>query len=137
MRCQTSDAVASTMLDVSYTIRTPWDSTGYEHIVRSVLGKDYDLSLVLIGNKRSRALNKEHRNKDAAANVLTFPLSDTSGEVFINVPRAKAECSKYGFTHEGHVRFLLIHACLHLKGLPHGSRMERAEEKLVKQFNVR
>ena len=89
-----------------------------------VLGKKYELSLVYCGNATSRRLNRTYRGKDEATNVLAFPLSKTSGEIFINKSKLK------GFAPE----FLFIHGLLHLKGLGHGATMEREEHKLLKKF---
>jgi probable rRNA maturation factor len=91
----------------------------------AALGKTYNLSLVLCGNTRSRRLNRTYRGKDYATNVLAFPISDTSGEIFINLSRLK------GFTPE----YLFIHGLFHLKGMEHGATMERAEQALLKKFH--
>jgi ssRNA-specific RNase YbeY (16S rRNA maturation enzyme) len=50
----------------------------------SVLGKKYELSLVFIGDKKSKSLNKKFRNKDYKANILSFPIDNDMGEIFIN-----------------------------------------------------
>lgn len=85
-----------------------------------VLGTSYELSLVFVGKRTSRALNRGYRGKDKATNVLSFPLSKTSGEIFIDL----------SFT-EHSVIFLFIHGLLHLKGMQHGATMEREEKKLL------
>ena len=65
---------------VSKTIRIPWNTSGFTEIARGVLGSRYTLSIVLIGDKRAKQLNKKYRNKDYTPNVLTFPLSETTVE---------------------------------------------------------
>jgi len=82
-------------------------------------------------------LNKTCRGKDAPANVLSFALDTTAGEIYLNVPRIRREAHAYGLTPHGHAKFLFIHACLHLKGHTHGSTMEQAEEALLKRFDIR
>jgi ssRNA-specific RNase YbeY (16S rRNA maturation enzyme) len=67
----------------------------FVQIKNFVLGKKYDLSLVFVGNKLSRKLNEEYRRRDYAPNVLSFSLSANSGEIFINPPQAKKECSLF------------------------------------------
>jgi probable rRNA maturation factor len=71
------------------------------------------------------------------ANVLSFPLTKNSGEIVLNIAKIKREASKFGFSPQGHAKYLLIHGCLHLKGYTHGSTMEQAEERLVKKFSLR
>ena len=117
--------------------RTPWDTRGFSRIARAIVPDGYTLSVVLIGDMRARALNRAYRDKHTASNVLSFPLSDTAGEVFINLARVKREAHQYDLTPEGHAAFLLIHACLHLVGHDHGSRMEEAEQTFLKKFSIR
>lgn len=85
-----------------------------------ILGPEYDLSLVFCTPQKSHELNLKHRNKDKEANVLSFPLTDKSGEIFIKLP-----------IKDFSVEHLFIHALLHLKGLRHGSRMESEEKKYL------
>ncbi len=93
-----------------------------------MLGEAYDLSLAFIGDKKALTLNQTLRSKNKIANVLSFPLSKTSGEILIN----KKQAIRDNFS----LDYLFIHGLLHLKGLDHGSRMEREEEKLIKLFKL-
>ena len=109
----------------------------YEAIKNDILGKKYDLSLAFIGGTRSQALNKEHRGKDYTPNVLSFPLDDAIGEIFITPTVAKKEAHKFNLSHKGYIGFLFIHGCLHLKGLPHGDKMDKLEQKYVMKYKLR
>ena len=60
-----------------------------EEIKNQVLGKNYNLSVVPAKNSLMKKLNKRYRNKDKAADVLSFPLSKTDGEIFLNESLAK------------------------------------------------
>lgn len=100
----------------------------------AVLGTSYELSLVFIGDIRSRTLNRTHRSKDKPTNVLSFPLSSTSGEIFINPNLARKQAHLFDMTPETFIGKLLIHGMLHLKGYEHGSTMERIEAQFVKKF---
>jgi probable rRNA maturation factor len=100
------------------------------------LGEKYELSLVFIGNKKSKELNKSFRGKDKPTNILSFPLSKSKGEIFITLDVAKKEAPKFGRNITNFVSFLFIHGLMHLKGMSHGSKMERAEAKLRKQFGI-
>jgi probable rRNA maturation factor len=99
-----------------------------------VLGTRYELSLVFIGAARSQTLNRTYRHKDYPTNVLAFPLHEQAGEIFINVDRVRTEARTFGRTPSEHACALFIHACLHLKGHRHGSRMENTEARLIKAF---
>jgi rRNA maturation RNase YbeY len=125
------------IFSVSRTIRLPWNTNGYEKIVRDILGADYTLSLVLIGDKKSCELNTQYRNKKFPTNILTFPIEKNSGEIFINIPRVKREAHRFELTPAQHAQFLLIHGCLHLKGYTHGSTMDKAENLFLKKHVLR
>ncbi len=101
-----------------------------------VMGKHYELSLVFIGEKRSRKLNKEYRQKDKSGNILSFSLDKKTGEIFICPVRARREAKQFDRSYENFIAFLFIHGLCHLKGMDHGSTMEKAEEKIRTQFGV-
>lgn len=123
-------------INISNNTRHTIPRVPFAVIKNKVLGQDYDLSLAFVGEKASRRLNRAYRGKDKSANVLGFALSKKSGEVIINLPRAKKESSLFGASPRSHVARLFIHALLHLKGLPHGSKMESEKTKLQKLFEV-
>ena len=102
----------------------------------AALGADYELSLAFISDAESQELNKKWRGKDKIANVLSFPLSDAGGEIFISPANAKHECEEFGRTAENFIAFLFIHGLCHLKGMDHGDRMEKAEIALRKKFKI-
>lgn len=108
----------------------------YSDIKNAILGKRYELSLAYIGKSRARALNKRLRGKDKPANVLSFPLSHTSGEITLCLQTIKQEAPKFGHTFKQHVGFLFIHGLLHLKGLDHSSRMESEERRFMKAYKL-
>lgn len=106
----------------------------FSRITDLVLGPDYDLSLVFIGSKRSQKLNREYRGRDYPANVLSFPLSEDAGEMFIDLTEARKQASSFDLPYQKFVGYLFIHGLLHLKGYTHGSKMEREEMRIRRQF---
>jgi probable rRNA maturation factor len=108
----------------------------FADIKRGVLGEKYCLSLVFIGEKKSKELNNSYREKNKPTNILSFPYSKDNGEIFINLIKVKKEIKKFDRNFENLVAFLFIHGCFHLKGMRHGSTMEKAEEKLRKKFGI-
>ncbi len=106
----------------------------FVRIKDEVLGKDYELSLVFIGSAKSKALNKEYRKKDKPTNILTFPLSKSEGEIFIAPKVARKDAKKFDMKENDFIAYLFIHGLLHLKGLKHGDKMEKEEEKLKKKY---
>lgn len=107
-----------------------------EAIKEEILGEAYELSLVFVEDEESQVLNKKYRDKDAPTNVLSFPLSETNGEIFINVDAVAREHASFERNEENFAVFLFIHGCFHLKGYEHGSKMEEEERKIRKKFNI-
>jgi len=108
----------------------------FSDMKKAVLGKKYDLSLVFIGSTRSHTLNKTYRGKDKPANVLSFPLSDIEGEIFIDLALAKKEARRFQKKYPQFIGLLFIHGLFHLKGLCHGSTMEKKEATVRKKFSI-
>ncbi len=111
-------------------------NTLFEEIKKTVLGSKYDLSLVFIGPKKIRELNKTYRNIDKATDILSFPLSKTSGEMFICKSETKKMAKGFERTYENFLIYLFIHGCVHLLGYDHGPAMDKLEEKFRKKFKV-
>lgn len=103
-------------------------------IKNDVLGKGYQLSLAIVGEKRARRINQESRSKDYTPNVLSFPLTKDAGEIYLTPAVAKREAKSFGHTAKEHLTFLYIHGLLHLKGLDHGNTMDRLEEKYLQKY---
>ncbi|TAL49558.1 rRNA maturation RNase YbeY [Patescibacteria group bacterium] len=101
-----------------------------------LLGVRYELSLVFSGSNLSRKLNRRYRGRNQPANVLSFSLGPASGEIFIDLPRARREALASSTPLSLYLGGLFIHGMLHLKGRRHGSRMEREEIKFLKKFNL-
>lgn len=90
-----------------------------------ILGENYGLSVFFLSDARMKELNSVYRKKDYAANVLSFPLSKTEGEILINkIYRGK----KYA-------DYLFIHSLLHLAGLKHGQKMDAEEAKIMQKIH--
>lgn len=100
---------------------------------------DCEVSLTYTDNEGIRELNREHRNKDAATDVLSFPMFDPDveeiyaldgapaelGDIVISLERAKQQAEEFGHSFERETAFLCVHSVLHLLGYDH----ERSEEE--------
>ncbi len=99
-----------------------------------VLGKKYELSLVIATEAELKRLNTTYRDKQETTDILSFPLSDTSGEIYLCPQDATRQAPNFDMEPIEFMGFLFIHGLLHLKGYDHGSTMEHEEAKLVKFF---
>lgn len=98
-------------------------------IKNDILGKEYSLSVAYVSEKKSREINKKYRKIDKATNVLSFALRKDLGELLLCKAVIRKEAKKIHKTTERWLGFLVIHGMLHLKGMEHSARMERAEKQ--------
>jgi probable rRNA maturation factor len=103
-------------------------------IKNAILGNEYELSIVSISQNESHKLNKKYRGKDKSTNILSFPLTKESGEIFLDLIQIRKDLPNFDMNYTTFVKFLFIHGCLHLKGMQHGSTMEKEEKKFLKRF---
>ncbi|MBI2627430.1 rRNA maturation RNase YbeY [Candidatus Nomurabacteria bacterium] len=105
-----------------------------ESLKKDILGKRYSLSIAYVSEKKSREINKKYRKKDKATNVLSFPLRRNEGELVLCKTVIRREAKDFGKTFNQFLGFLVIHGMLHLKGLEHGKKMEKLEEKYLSRI---
>ena len=124
-----------------------WLRRTAEAVLSAARADDAELSLVLVSDRRMRALNRRYRKKDQPTDVLAFPLLEPSGpsskrrspapaasvaaksrlsrvpiilgDVVISVPMAKRQAAELGHGLREELRRLLVHAVLHLMGYDH------------------
>lgn len=105
-------------------------------------GEPAEVYVTFVDNEEIRALNNEHRNKDSATDVLSFPMGeggeydenpDTGalllGDIVISLERATEQAAEYGHSFEREVAFLTTHSMLHLLGYDHETGEE--DEKIM------
>ena len=117
---------------------------------------DVELSVTFCDNEHIRGLNKQHRNKDSATDVLSFPMYDFAGEdeeipedeplmlgdIVISIERAKEQAKEIGNTFLEEIAFLVIHSMLHLLGYDHERSPEdeeaqcKAQKEIVKTVEI-
>ena len=104
-------------------------------IKNKILGEKYELSITFLTASMQRKINKKYRNKDETTNILSFPLSKTSGEITLDPLKIKSESPLFEMSYSQFLKYLVIHGTLHLKGFEHSSTMEKEEEKYLNMFS--
>lgn len=123
-------------LTITNTTKEKLPRIPFAKMADAVLGEEYDCSFVIVGPKKSRELNLAYRGKDNSTNILSFPLGENEGEIFIDLKKARAEAPLFERSYTNFVGFLFIHGLLHLKGLDHGVKMENEEKKIRALFKI-
>ena len=107
--------------------------------------KNAEICLRIVDIDEGQYLNKEWRNKDAATNVLSFPVGETIehapnllGDIVICAPIVEQEAKQQEKDSDAHWAHLIIHGILHLQGYDHmtdeeASVMEEKEIQILKE----
>jgi len=109
-----------------------------------------EMSLLVTGQRKIRALNKKWMDEDAPTDVLSFPMQEKAdrrnafpapddvihlGEVIISYPQAFKQAEERGHGVRDEFIILLIHGILHLLGYDHDvpsrTRKMRAREAAI------
>ena len=101
-----------------------------------------EVGVLLADDAAVRRLNAEHRGKDRATNVLSFPTFEhileeaprhlppgpvPLGDVVLALETVRAEAAAERKPFSDHVSHLLVHGCLHLLGYDHQTAEDAAE----------
>lgn len=105
-------------------------------IKEEILGKSYDLNVNIVSKKEIQKINKIYREKNEATDILSFPLDQKSGEIFINLEETKKMAPKFNRDFLNFTDFLFIHGLVHLLGHDHGEEMDKKEAYFRKKFEV-
>lgn len=124
------------MVDIKRTVKTSV-RLPFGEMAAAILPKNYQLSLVICGDALATRMNEEYREKTYKPNVLSFPISDTEGEIFLNIRKAEREARAMGIPAKWRIAHLFLHACAHLSGHEHSDKMDALETHVLKKFGFR
>ena len=102
-----------------------------------------EVSVRIVDEIESRALNKDYRQKDTPTNVLSFPsgIGDYApddeprplGDIVVCAPVVAAEAVMRGKPEADHWAHLVVHGTLHLLGFDHESDAEAMEMEAIER----
>jgi probable rRNA maturation factor len=138
--------------------RTGSDVSGYEGIIRKVLGEalrvegirfEAEVNVIIVDDDAMRGYNKGYRGIDAVTDCLSFPIIDVKeikrsarrkipgrpkqavalGDIILCLGQAERQAAEYGHGTEREMGFLAAHSMLHLLGYDHMN--EEDERKMI------
>ncbi len=107
-----------------------------------------ELSLVFTDDAAIRTLNADHRGKDKATNVLSFPIDEEAdpfgpmlGDIVFAYETVERESEELGVEIRDHLTHLCLHGFLHLLGYDHiepdeADKMESVEVAILAQLDL-
>lgn len=110
-----------------------------------------EVSVTFCDNEYIKKLNGEFRDKDAATDVLSFPMYDfeeeeelplnpdgsiSLGDIVVSLERATEQAKEIGNSLEREVAFLVIHSTLHLLGYDHERSADDDEAQCLAQREI-
>ncbi len=116
-------------------------------LLRSAGLPDAELSVLFVGDRAMRTLNRRYRGRDETTDVLSFSLRegkfpgvqpDLLGDIVISLPTAARQAAEAGHSLVREIDILLVHGFLHLLGYDHergggeARRMKQRERRLLK-----
>jgi len=153
-----SGAVRTVDLELSITAPAWGDSVGsvsarVDAAVRAALAGAgvtgaVEVSILLTDDARQRQLNRDHRGKDSATNVLSFPAGFAPpegprplGDISLALETVVREGSEQDKSVADHLSHLLVHGTLHLLGYDHldeggAEEMEALEREILAGLGI-
>ncbi|MFL1404303.1 rRNA maturation RNase YbeY [Marinobacter sp. M1N3S26] len=114
---------------------TRWARAGWQQ------AHDSEVTLRLVDESESQALNHQYRGKDRPTNVLSFPFEapagitvPLAGDLVICAPVVAREAAEQDKTPEAHWAHMVIHGLLHLQGYDH---IEDDEAEAMEALEIR
>lgn len=103
--------------------------------------RSYQVSVVFVGSRFIRRINRRYLRHDYVTDVIAFPLGEgkgtpLEGEIYVNLDRARSQAREYAVSFAEETRRLLIHGTLHLLGYTDTdsrkkARMTKREDRIL------
>ena len=109
---------------------------------------DTEISVTFTDNEKIKELNSQYREKNAATDVLSFPMYDDLtcanndfgpillGDIVISLERAILQGHHLGHSAYHEIAFLAIHSTLHLLGYDHETSKEDEKDMIRRQKEI-
>jgi len=105
------------------------------HTLTTRVTGNTEVSVIIVGDRRMRQLNRQYRKLDSTTDVLSFPQNDPSqpghpfveapdeilhlGDIVVSYPQAVSEAASENKLVDEQIVFLVLHGLDHLMGIHH------------------
>ncbi len=112
-----------------------------QSVLKDESSPSFRLSVVFVGSRAIRAMNRRFLGHDYVTDVIAFPLGEgdepgAQAEIYVNLDRAKSQARDYGVTFAEETRRLLIHGTLHLLGYSDAGPRQKARMTRREDFHL-
>jgi len=111
-------------------------------VMEEIKRENWELSILLCGDKTITKLNTQYRNKNEPTDILSFNLGETvqendksvylPGDIVISLDTLRENAKYFNISEDEELRRLIIHGILHLDGMNHETN-EQGEPMLILQ----
>ncbi len=134
------------MIDLDNQTDLPFDIEALEKIAQSLTTSSVEL--LIVDDETMQYYNNRYRGKEAATDVLSFPLETPLSETIFGFPLGsvvicatyvKEKAAQLGHSIQDELSLLFIHGMLHLLGFDHekdNGEMREREEEIIRQFGL-
>jgi len=116
-----------------------------EKVLEEIKRDNWELSILICGDKTMTELNSQYRGKAEPTDILSFNLGETMedgertvylpGDIVISLDTLRENARYFQIPEDEELRRLLIHGILHLDGMDHKTS-EKQEPMLVLQEEI-
>lgn len=128
-------------VEVNNLTRLSISASFLKKISRKVLAgedkKNFELSIVLVGQEKIQKLNHRYRGKNIPTDILSFSFNSTMGELVICPAIIKKNAKRYAMSFTKELKKVIVHGVLHLLGYDHEKslledrKMRNKEQKYI------
>lgn len=125
------------LLVTNTTKKVPSLSGTFLHDAKDlILKKKYELSVTFIGTSKMKSINTLYRQIAKPTDILSFPIDETIGEIFICMDIVEKKAKLFEMKTEEYLKYLIVHGMIHLLGHDHGDKMDSLEKIYTKKLHI-
>jgi rRNA maturation RNase YbeY len=109
------------------------------HVLRKEHVQQWELTIVFIGDRDMRRLNREFLHHRGTTDVISFPLTEgnvVEAEVYVNVEQARRQAREFRVRVGNELRRLVVHGVLHAVGYDDRTDVQRSNMRSLEDTYI-